>query len=333
MSLETRYLGLALKSPLVVSASPISEEIDHIKRCEEAGAAAVVVYSLFEEQLQKDRYELYQNLSGRKQGIAEALGFGSKRKEFPRDPEEHLNHIRKAKAAVQIPIIASLNGNTLGGWMDFAKKIEEAGADALELNLYDFPADPGISSDQIEKNYLEIVRAVREKVKLPLALKLSPYFTNVGYMAKQFEAAGADGLVLFNRFYQPDIDLDALEVRPDILLSGSHAMRLPMHWIAVLFDRVRMDLAATSGIHTGEDVVKMIMAGANVTMLCSILLSRGIAHLSVIEQELKQWMEKHKHESVDEMRGCMSQKNCSNPDVFERVQYIHSLHSYKFEKK
>src|ERR1041385_3021995 len=286
MDLTTKYLGLQLRSPLVAAASPLSEEIDSIKQMEDAGASAVVLYSLFEEQLRQDTAELGQDLEFGTESFAEALSYFPEPEEFRLGPEEYLKHISKAKAAVNIPVIASLNGSSMGGWTHYAKAIEQAGADALELNIYYIPTDMDLTADAVEENYLSIVKSVVSAVGIPVAIKLSPFFTNFANMAKRLDQAGASGLVLFNRFYQPDIDLESLEVQPNILLSTPMAMRVPLRWIAILYDRVRANLAATSGIHRATDALKMLMAGADVTMLCSVLIRHGIGQLRVIERDL-----------------------------------------------
>jgi dihydroorotate dehydrogenase (fumarate) len=328
MDLSTVYLGMNLRTPLVPSASPLSEEIDNIKRMEDAGASAVVLYSLFEEQLRLERYELHHHLTHHIDSFPEALTFFPQPEEFHVGPEAYLNHIREAKESVDIPIIASLNCDSVGGWMDYSKKIEQAGADALELNVYYIPTDMELISDQVEQTYVEIVKGVKSEVKIPVALKLSPFFSNIAYMARCLDKAGVNALVLFNRFYQPDIDLETLEVRPNIILSTPQALRLPLRWIATLYGRVKADLAATSGIHTAQDVIKMLMVGADITMLCSILLRNGIKHIRVIEQGICEWMEEHGYESVKQMQGSMSQKNCEDPSAFERAQYMRGLLTY-----
>ncbi len=330
MDLNTTYLGLKLKNPLVVSASgPLSDEVDNIKRAEDAGAAAVVLYSLFEEQLRIDRYELHHHLTHGTESFPEALTYFPEPAHFHLGPEGYLNHIHKAKQAVKIPIIASLNGATAGGWTRFAKQIEQAGADALELNIYYIPTDLQLPGADIERTYIEILEQVKAVVKIPVAVKLSARFSNIANMAKRLADAGANGLVLFNRFYQPDIDLEALEVQPRVLLSTPHAMRLPLRWIAILYGRVKTDLAATSGIHTGSDVLKMLMVGANVTMLCSVLLKHGVERIGLIEDEMRQWMEEHEYESVNQLRGSMSQLHCPDPSAFERAQYMRALTGYR----
>ncbi len=330
MDLTTTYLGMKLKNPLVMSAcGPLSEEIGNLRRAEDAGAGAVVLYSLFEEQLRHDTHELHYRLEQGTNSFAEALSYFPEPAQFHLGPEGYLKHIQQAKAAVKIPVVASLNGCSLGGWTDFAKKIEKAGADALELNIYYIPTDLTLSGAEVEQTYVDILKAVKAVVKIPVAVKLSARFSNIANMAKRLDSAGANGLVMFNRFYQPDIDLDALEVKPRVLLSTPHAMRLPLRWIAILHGRVQASLAATSGIHTGHDVLKMLMAGANVTMLCSALLKHGIDHLRAVEQEMRQWMEEHEYESVKQMQGSMSQIHCADPSAFERAQYMRAITTYK----
>ncbi|HEY9430479.1 MAG TPA: dihydroorotate dehydrogenase-like protein [Blastocatellia bacterium] len=329
MDLTTTYLGMKLRTPLVPSASPLSDEIDNIKRMEDAGASAVVLSSLFEEQLLLDRYELHHHLTHGAESFAEALTYTPEPDDIRLGAEDYLERIRKAKEAVAIPIIASLNGISIGGWTDYANLIQEAGADALELNIYYIPTDPTLTGAEVEQTYLDILTIVKSLVTIPVAVKLSPFFSNLANMARRLDEAGADALVLFNRFYQPDIDLDNLVVRPNVILSTPHALRLPLRWIAILYGRVRADLAATSGIHTAQDVIKMLMAGANITMLCSTLLRHGIDHISLIEQRLRQWMEEREYESVEQMRGSMSQVHCANPAEFERAQYVRALQSFK----
>ena len=328
MDLSTRYLGMTLRSPLVTSASPLAHEIDNIRRMAEAGAAAIVLPSLFEEQLRLERFELEHHLTHGTDSFAEALTYFPEPREFHLGPEEYLNHIRKAKEIVDIPIIASLNGATVSGWTEYARLIEQAGADALELNVYFIPTDPLLASSQVEQMYIDILKAVKSAVRIPVAIKIGPFFSSMANMARRLDEAGADGLVLFNRFYQPDIDLEELEVRPNPLLSTPHAMRLPMRWIAILYGHLKADLAATSGIHSGTDVLKMLMVGANVTMLCSVLLRSGIDTIRTIEQELRAWMEEHNYDSVRQMLGSMSHKNCADPSAFERAQYMRAVKSY-----
>jgi dihydroorotate dehydrogenase (fumarate) len=325
MDLSTTYLGLKLPSPLVVSASPLSRDVDGICRLEDAGASAVVLYSLFEEQLRQEEMDLQYHLSAGTESFAESLTYFPQPSEFHTGPEGYLNHIRKAKASVGMPIIASLNGSTLGGWTKFASEIERAGADAIECNIYFIPTDPRLTAADIEKTYLDIVRAVKETVTIPVAVKLSPFFSNLANFARRLDDVGADALVLFNRFYQPDIDLEELEIRPNVLLSTPQALRLPLTWIGILYGRIQASLAATGGAHSAEDIVKLLMVGANVTMLCSSLMRHGVNHLRHLERELREWMEEHEYESVKQMQGSMSQLRCSDPGAFERAQYMRAV--------
>lgn len=325
IDLSTKYLGMRLRSPLVASASPLSRDVDGICRMEEAGASAVVLYSLFEEQLRQEEADLDYHLAAGTESYAESLTYFPQPSEFPTGPEGYLEHIRRAKASVGIPIIASLNGSTLGGWTKFAAEIERAGADALECNVYYIPTDPKLNAADIENRYLSILRAVKAAVSIPVAIKLSPFFSNLSNMAHRLDEAGADALVLFNRFYQPDIDLEELEIRPSVLLSTPQALRLPLTWIGILHGRVKADLAATGGVHNAEDAIKLLMVGANVTMLCSALMRNGINHLRHVERELREWMEGHEYESVEQMQGSMSQLHSADPSAFERAQYMRAV--------
>jgi dihydroorotate dehydrogenase (fumarate) len=331
--LSTRYLGLKLNTPMVVSASPLSQELYGIRRLEDAGASAIVLYSLFEEQLRQEAQELEYHLSAGTESFAESLTYLPMRGEFHTGPEGYLNHIRKAKDAVAVPVIASLNGATLGGWTKYAKEIEEAGADAIECNIYSIPADTDVPGAEIEQRYIDIVRAVKAAVRIPVAVKLGPFFSNMANMAKQLEKAGADGLVLFNRFYQPDIDLDELEIRPNVLLSTPQALRLPLTWIGILYGRIRLSMAATSGIHSAEDVIKLLLVGADVTMLCSVLLRDGVGQLREIERGLREWLEYHEYESVNQMQGSMSQIRCPDPGAFERAQYMRAVKGVQYVQR
>ena len=327
VDLTTTYLGLKLRTPLVPSASPLSQEIDNIRRMEDMGASAVVLYSLFEEQLRQEAMELDHHLNAGTNSFAESLSFFPQAGEFRLGPEGYLNHVRKAKEAVNIPIIASLNGATVDGWADYAKQIEQAGADAIECNIYSIPTAMDVPGVEVEERYIEIVHTVKSAVKIPVTVKLSPFFSSMANMAKRIDQAGANGLVLFNRFYQPDIDIDELEIRPNVLLSTPQALRLPLTWIGILYGRLKASLAATSGVHGPEDVIKLIMVGADITMLCSTLLRNGINHLRYIEQGLIDWMKKHEYESVAQMRGSMSQLRCADPSAFERAQYMKAVKS------
>lgn len=327
IDLTTRYLGFTLRTPLVPSASPLSQEIVSIRRLEDAGASAVVLYSLFEEQLRQESAELDYHLSAGTESFAESLSYFPQASEFRLGPEGYLEHIRKAKEAVGIPVIASLNGATVGGWTKFAKEIEQAGADALECNVYYIPTDPNLKAGEIEQAYVDIVWAVKSAISIPVAIKISPFFTNMANVAKRLDEAGADGLVLFNRFYQPDIDLEELEIRPNVLLSTPQALRLPLTWIGILYGRLKASLAATGGVHNPEDAIKLLMVGANVTMLCSSLLRNGINQLRHLEHGIVEWMEQHEYESVKQLQGSMSQLRCPDPSAFERAQYMRAVKS------
>ncbi len=333
MDLATSYLGLKLRTPLVVAASPLSAEIDNLKRMEDSGASAVVLHSFFEEQLHQDRSEANLNLERGTYSSPEALTYFPETHDYFLGPEEYLQHIAKAKDAVDIPIIASLNGSSEGGWTDFAKQMQRAGADALELNIYSIPTGMDLPGVEVEQTYLNIVKSVKSEVTIPVAVKLSPFFSNFANMAKRLDGAGANGLVLFNRFYQPDIDLDSLDVRPNVLLSTPMAMRVPLRWIAILFGRIQANLAATSGMHRASDVLKMLLAGADVTMLCSVLLRQGISQIEIIERDLVGWMEGHEYVSVQQLRGSLSQKNCPDPEAFERAQYTRAISRFPFGNK
>ncbi len=328
MDLRTKYMGMELRSPLVCSASPLSEKIDNIRKMEDCGAGALVIYSLFEEQIKLEQLELDYHTTFGTEGYAESLSFFPELDEYKTGPEEYLEHIRRAKDAVNIPVFASLNGSTEGGWTEYAKKMEQAGADGLELNIYYIPTDIHLSGEEVEHTYLNILRAVKGAVSIPVAVKLSPFFSNMANMAKKLDEAGANALVLFNRFYQPDIDLENMEVFPNLLLSSPAAMRLPMRWIAILKGNIHADLAATGGIHSGEDAVKMLLVGANVTMFCSSLLKNGISHLKTIKNDLVNWLTVKEYESVSQMIGSMSQKKVSDPSSFERAQYMRAITKY-----
>jgi dihydroorotate dehydrogenase (fumarate) len=329
MNLATTYLGLELKNPIVPSAGPLSYKLDDMKRLEDAGAAAIVMYSLFEEQIAHESSELYHYLSNGTDSFAEALTYFPDARQYNLGPDAYIELIRNAKKSLGIPIIGSLNGISVGGWIKYAKKVEDAGADALELNVYYIPTDFALSGIDVEDRYVEVLNAVKEVVKIPVAMKLSPFFSSMSHMAQRLVNAGANGLVLFNRFYQPDLDLEMLEARPNVILSTPQALRLPMRWIAILHGKVRASLAATSGIHSAEDVVKMLMVGANVTMMCSALLKHGPQHIATVLIDLERWMITHEYVSVQQMRGSMSHKSIADPSAFERANYMKALHSFK----
>lgn len=329
MNLTTNYLGMCLKNPIVASSSPLSHTVDSIRRLEDAGAAAVVMYSLFEEQIGFDSYYIDYHLTQGIDSYAESISYFPDMQSYNVGPEEYMNLIRRAKQAVNIPIIGSLNGTSVGGWTDYAGLMEEAGADALELNIYYLPANIDITGFEVETLYLDILAAVRETVTIPVAVKLSPFFSSIANMANRLANHGADALVLFNRFYQPDFDLEKLEVAPRLVLSNSNELRLPLRWVAILHGRLSVDLAITSGIHTSHDVIKGLMAGANVTMMASELLQNGICRIGQVLNDLVIWMRDHEYESVLQMIGAMSQKHCAEPAAFERANYMKILQSYR----
>lgn len=329
MNLETTYLGLRLKNPLVPSASPLCQNVDSMKRLEDAGAAAVVLGSLFEEQIIHDTESLTHYLDYGAESFSEALSYLPEPKSFANGPTEYLDLVRRAKSSLSIPVIASLNGVSPAGWTRYARLIQDAGADALELNIYLIPTNPDESGAAVEERYLEIVRAVRAEVQIPLAVKVGPYFSNMANMAARFQQAGAQGLVLFNRFYLPDFDLVNLEVEPRLVLSRSPEMRLPLHWIALLYGKVELDLALTTGVHSHYDVLKAMMAGGKVAMLASELLQKGPGRIAEIIAGLQGWMQEYEYQSIEQMRGSMSQRNVPDPTAFERANYVRELASYR----
>ncbi len=328
MDLSTTYMGLKLKNPLVPSAGPLTADADSIARLGEQGAAAIVLHSVFEEQIRHDEAELDHFTTQGTESFAESLTYFPQAQEYRHGPDEYLELIRKAKQAVDVPVIASLNGVTAGGWTDYAKKMEQAGADGIELNVYYIATDPKQTGVQVETLYVDILKAVKGAVKVPVALKLGPFFSSLAATARRLDEAGADALVLFNRFYQPDINLDSLEVVPDLVLSTPFEMRLPLRWIAILHGHVQASLAATTGVATGRDVVKLLMAGADVTQMCSVLLRKGARELATILHDLETWMEENEYTSVEQMKGSMSQRTCPDPAAFERANYMKTLNSY-----
>jgi dihydroorotate dehydrogenase (fumarate) len=329
VNLSTNYLGLVLKNPIVVSSSPLSHSIDSIRRLEDAGAAAVVMYSLFEEQIGFDSYYVDYHLTQGTDSYPESISYFPDMQSYNVGPDEYLNLVRRAKEAVNIPVIGSLNGASVGGWTDYATLIEEAGADALELNIYYLPTSTEMTGIEVEALYLDILSAVRQAVTIPLAVKLSPFFSSTANMAHRLVAHGADGLVLFNRFYQPDFDLENLEVTPRLVLSNSDDLRLPLRWVAILYGRLKADLARTSGIHTSQDVIKGLMGGAKVTMMASELLQNGMRRISQVLNEMCAWLHEREYESVMQLIGAMSQKHCAEPAAFERANYMKMLQSYR----
>ncbi len=328
MDLTTTYLGLKLKNPLVPSSSPLSRNLNSLKRMEDNGAAAIVLYSLFEEQITLESHTLNHYLTQGVESFPEALTYFPEAAEYETGPQEYLEHIHKAKEKLEIPIIASLNGVSTGGWVKYARDIQEAGADALELNIYYLPTDLNLTGSEVEQIYLDVLRDVKEAVNIPVAMKLGPYFSSMANMAYRLDQAGAEGLALFNRFYQPDLDIENLEVVPHLLLSTSAELRLPLRWIAILYGRIEADLALTTGIHTRDDVLKGLMAGASVTMVASELLRNGINRLREILIDLERWLTEYEYESVNQLQGSLSQINCAEPAAFERANYMRVLSSF-----
>jgi dihydroorotate dehydrogenase (fumarate) len=330
MDLSTQYLGLKLRNPLVLSSSPLTEDLDNFRKAEDAGLSAIVMHSLFEEQIIQEDQEIGHNLSKGTDSFAESLTYYPEPQEFRLGPDAYLEQIRKAKKAVKIPIIASLNASSDGGWTKYAKLMESAGADAIELNVYFLSTDPQWNSDQIENTYEQILRSVKSRVNIPVAVKMHPFFSSLAYMAKCLDEAGADGLVLLNRFYQPDIDIETLDVMPQVLLSSPADKLLPLRWISILHGKVKASIAATSGIATAGDVIKMVMAGADAVMLCSVLLKNGLAHTGKILKDIQEWMGSHDYETVQQLKGILSHEKVADPMAFERANYMKVLKSYKW---
>lgn len=329
MDLSTTYLGLRLKNPIVASASPLSRSLDSMKKLEDAGAAAIVMYSLFEEQIEHESAELHHYLTYGSESYAEAIDYFPDISEYNLGPEQYIELLHEAKHSLEIPVIGSLNGISNGGWIEYAKRMEQAGADAIELNVYYIPTDPKLTSQEIEDRYINVLHAVKKAVTIPVAMKLSPFFSSLAHVAKRLEHAGANGLVLFNRFYQPDFDLAELEVKPGVVLSTSDELRLPLRWIAILHGMVQVSLAGTSGVHTAEDVLKMVMAGADATMMCSVLLKNGPEHITRVLENLQKWMLEHEYLSIEQMKGSMSQQSVPDPSAFERANYMKALNRFK----
>jgi dihydroorotate dehydrogenase (fumarate) len=328
LDLSTTYMGLTLKNPLVVSPSPLSEHTGNILRMEDAGASAIVLHSLFEEQIHLESQELDHYLSAGTESFAESLSYFPDMTRYNLGPEGYLDQIRKAKQAVNIPIIASLNGVSTGGWIRYAREMEQAGADGLELNIFYLATDMNTPGEQVEDMYADLVSHVKASVHIPVAVKLAPYFSAMANMAKRLDQAGANALVLFNRFYQPDFDLESLEVVPNLHLSTPHELLLRLHWVATLYGAIKADMALTGGVHTAQDVVKSMMAGAKVAMMTSALLKHGIDHLETVLADLKAWMEEHEYESIRQMQGSMSRQAVANPAAFGRANYMKVLSSY-----
>jgi dihydroorotate dehydrogenase (fumarate) len=328
VDLSTTYLGIPLKNPVVASASPLSKHIDTVRRLEDAGVGAVVMYSLFEEQIVHDSMALNYTLETTTDRFSEAASYFPDMEKYNVGPENYLELIQKIKKSVRLPVIGSLNGVSTGGWVNYAKRIQEAGADALELNIYNIPTDVNVSAGELEDTYVELVAELRKHIHIPLAVKLSPYFTALPHFAKRLVDAGANGLVLFNRFYQPDLDIETLEVVPDLALSSSQDLRLPLRWIAILYGRIEADLALTSGVHTAQDVIKAMMAGAKVAMTASALIEKGPEYVTELLASMTEWMEKYEYDSIVQMCGSMSQKAVADPSAFERANYMKALTSF-----
>jgi len=329
MDLSTRYLGLDLSHPLMPGASPMVDDLDTVKRLEDAGASAIVMHSLFEEQIRREQVSAFVHTESHEQSFAEALSYFPSSDAFALGPHEYLEQLRRIKAAVAVPVIASLNGYTLGGWLDYAKLMQEAGADALELNVYQLATDPDESGDSIEARTIEMVRAVRGAVRVPLAVKLSPFYTALGHFARRLDEAGVDGLVLFNRFYQPDIDIEELQVHRTVHLSHSSELPLRLRWLAIMSGRVKASLAVSGGVHTVVEVIQSVMTGAHAVQLVSALLQRGPGYLAVLRQGLTKWLEEHEYDSLRQMRGSMNLESCPDPRVYERANYMLMLQGWR----
>ena len=329
MDLSTTYMGMKLKNPIVHSASPLTEDVDNIRRLEDAGTSAIVMHSIFEEQITMEGRQLDHYLEYGTESFGEALSYFPVLESYKNGPEEYLEMVAAAKKAVGVPIIGSLNGVSTGGWIDYARKIEEAGADALELNVYYIPTEPKLTGAEVEQMYIDVVSDVKKSVSIPVSVKIGPFFSALANVAQRLSDAGADALVLFNRFYQPDIDLENLQVVPHLVLSNSNELRLPLRWVAILYGRIPVDFGITTGIHTHEDVLKGLMAGANVTMITSEILKKGTGRIGDLLRDLISWMDEHEYESVKQLLGSMSQKNCAEPAAFERANYMKVLQSWR----
>jgi len=327
IDLSTKYMGFKLETPLVASSSPLCKDVVNIRKMTDAGIGAVVLHSLFEEQIDAEQAHLDRMLdSGVEHG--EAQSYFPDMTQYNIGPDAYLEHIRKLKRAIGVPVIASLNGVSLGGWLRYAKLMEQAGADGIELNLYDLPSDSELPGAIVEQRYCDIVSEVRSQLRIPLAVKIGPYFSSIPDMARRLDEAGADALVLFNRFYQPDFDLEALRVVPALTLSTPNELLLRLHWAAILFGNIRADMAITGGVHSAEDIVKCMLAGGRVAMTTSALLEHGVGYAKKLLADLSEWLEKHEYQSVRQMQGSMSARKVSDPSAFERANYMKVLGSY-----
>ncbi len=329
MDLSTTYLGLRLPHPLMPGASPLVDSMDMVRRLEDAGAAAIVMHSLFEEQIVGEQLATHYSMDTHKDSYAEALSYFPQLDMFALGPQEYLEKIRRIKEAVDVPVIASLNGITLGGWLEYAELMEQAGADAIELNVYYVATDPDESSADVERRVLDIARAVKESVRIPVAVKLSAYFSALAHFARQLDDIGVDGLVLFNRFYEPDIDINELEVKRVLQLSDSTVLMLRLHWLAILSGRIRASLAVTGGVQTARDAIKSIMAGANAVQMVAALLRNGPEYLRTVKEEMIAWMAEHEYESLQQMHGSMSLLRCPDPKSYERGNYVQVLQTWQ----
>jgi dihydroorotate dehydrogenase (fumarate) len=329
MNLKTKYLGLDLKNPVMPGASPLVDQLDNVRRLEDAGAAAIVMHSLFEEQITKQQISEFYHTESSAESSSEASSFFPQMDDYALGPDRYLAQISKIKEMCDIPVIGSLNGISLGGWTEYARHIEQAGADALELNVYYVATDPDEPGSSVESRTLYILQAVKDAVSIPVSVKLSPYFSSPGHFAKQLDQMGANGLVLFNRFYQPDIDIEELEATPRLELSNSTELRLRLRWAAILHGHLKADIALGGGVHTVEDIIKSIMSGANVVQVVSSLLKYGPSHIGELISGLLHWLEKHEYDSLDQMRGSMSLRNCPDPSAFERANYLRVLQLWK----
>jgi dihydroorotate dehydrogenase (fumarate) len=329
IDLSTTYLGLKLANPIMPGASPLVDSLDRVKALQDAGASAIVMHSLFEEQIDREMKAEYAHLHRHEDVFAEAANFFPESDTYALGPQEYLEHIRRGKETCRLPVIASLNGMQLGGWVEYANLIQQAGADALELNLYYLATDAAVSGEEVESDAAEIVRTVKAGVKIPVAVKLSPFFSSLAHFAKEIETAGADGLVLFNRFYQPDIDLEEMEVLPKLELSTPEELRLRLRWLAILFGQVKLPLACTGGVHSAADVAKAILAGADAVQVVSAILKHNPAQIRMMLDGLERWMQAKEYESVNQMRGALSLQNCPDPSAFERANYLKVLQLWK----
>ncbi len=329
MDLSTTYLGLKLPNPLMPGASPLVDDLDSVRRLEDAGASAIVMHSLFEEQIAREQVATFIHTESHGQSFAEALTYFPSPESFKLGPEEYLEHLRRVKQAVSVPVVGSLNGYSMGGWLEYAKLIEQAGADALELNVFMLGSNPNESGAQIELRSVQMVQAVRKTVRIPVAVKLSPYYTSLAHFAAKLDEAGADGVVLFNRFYQPDIDVEELQVRRQVHLSSSAELPLRLTWIATLSPKLKASLAVSGGVHTVVDVVQSVMAGAHAVQLVSCLLKRGPSYLGTLRQELAQWLEEHEYHSLRQAQGSMNLEACPDPMIYGRANYMLLLQSWK----